>query len=66
MTHHVEEIPPGFTHVAVLAGGRILAAGPIAQTLTAEVLSAAFGLPIAVTEQSGRYFARRAATAAAS
>ena len=66
VTHHVEEIPPGFTHVAVLAGGRILAAGPIAQTLTAEVLSAAFGLPIAVTEQSGRYFARRAATAAAS
>ena len=28
VTHHVEEIPPGFTHVLLLRGGRVVAAGP--------------------------------------
>lgn len=44
VTHHVEEIPAGFTHVLVLRAGRVLAAGPLTTTLTAEVLSTAFGL----------------------
>ena len=38
VTHHVEEIPPGFTHVLLLRGGRVSAAGPLEQVLTAEAL----------------------------
>ena len=60
VTHHVEEIPAGFTHVLLLRDGRPVAAGPLAEALTAENLTAAFGLPIALTEQDGRYAARAA------
>lgn len=58
VTHHVEEIPVGFTHVLLLREGAVVAAGPIAQTLTAENLSATFGMPIALTAEDGRFAAR--------
>jgi iron complex transport system ATP-binding protein len=58
VTHHVEEIPPGFTHVLLLAGGTVRAAGPIVQVLTALNLTATFGLPIELTESNGRFAAR--------
>jgi iron complex transport system ATP-binding protein len=59
VTHHVEEIPPGFTHALLLAEGRIRAAGPIAEILTEEHLSEAFGLPLVVaTSEDGRFSAR--------
>jgi iron complex transport system ATP-binding protein len=60
VTHHVEEIPVGFTHVLLLRDGAITAAGPIPETLTAENLSATFGAPIVLTEDAGRYAARAA------
>jgi iron complex transport system ATP-binding protein len=60
VTHHVEEIPPGFTHVLLLAGGRIVGAGPINDTLTSEKLTETFGLPIELTENDGRFTARAA------
>jgi len=60
VTHHVEEIPEGFTHVLLLREGRVVAAGPIAETLTAEALSEAFGMPIVLTADGGRYAARAA------
>ncbi|MDT0181240.1 ABC transporter ATP-binding protein [Microbacterium sp. ARD31] len=60
VTHHVEEIPVGFTHVLLLNAGRAVAAGPIAQTLTAEALTDTFGQPIVLTEDGGRYAARAA------
>ena len=60
VTHHVEEIPEGFTHVLLLREGRAVASGPIAETLTAESLSEAFGMPIVLTADSGRYAARAA------
>lgn len=60
VTHHVEEIPVGFTHVLLLREGRAVAAGPLAETLTAENLSTTFGLPITVTSDNGRYAARAA------
>jgi len=60
VTHHVEEIPPGFTHALVLRAGRVVAAGPIAEVLTAETLSAAFGLPLLLDRRDGRYAARAA------
>lgn len=59
VTHHVEEIPPGFSHCLILGEGRVLAAGLLDQTLTAANLSAAFGQSIAVDLIDGRYFARR-------
>lgn len=58
VTHHVEEIPRGFTHVLMLANGRIVAAGPIEEALTSENLTATFGLNIEVTNTDGRYSAR--------
>ncbi|MEI3843532.1 MULTISPECIES: ABC transporter ATP-binding protein [Microbacterium] len=60
VTHHVEEIPVGFTHVLLLREGRVVAAGPLAQTLTAETLSEAFGMPISLDRVDGRYAARAA------
>jgi len=60
VTHHVEEIPVGFTHVLLLREGAIVAAGPIEQTLTAEALSDAFGMPISLDRVDGRYAARAA------
>jgi iron complex transport system ATP-binding protein len=55
VTHHVEEIPPGFGHALVLAAGRAIAAGPIEASLTSAALSAAFGLPIDVERRNGRF-----------
>ncbi|MDF1479898.1 ABC transporter ATP-binding protein [Leifsonia sp. H3M29-4] len=60
VTHHVEEIPPGFTHALLLAEGAVLAAGEIAQVITSENLSAAFGLPLVVSVEAGRFAARAA------
>ncbi len=60
VTHHVEEIPPGFTHALLLQDGRVTAAGPMHEVLTAEVLSEAFGLRLKVDELDGRYSARAA------
>jgi len=58
VTHHLEEVPPGFTHALVLKGGRVLTQGPRRETVTSEVLSDAFELPLHVEERDGRYSAR--------
>jgi iron complex transport system ATP-binding protein len=58
VTHHVEEIPEGFTHALLLADGAIQAAGVLAEVITADNLSAAFGLPLVVTADNGRFTAR--------
>ena len=60
VTHHVEEIPPGFTYVLLLREGRVVAAGPIELTLTAANLSATFGLPLALDRHGARWSARAA------
>jgi iron complex transport system ATP-binding protein len=60
VTHHVEEIPPGFTHGLLLAGGEVQAEGRLDEVITAENLSAAFGLPLVVTSVDGRFTARAA------
>ncbi|GAA1156401.1 ABC transporter ATP-binding protein [Ornithinicoccus hortensis] len=59
VTHHVEEIPPGFTDILMLRDGKVVAAGPIEVTLTAENLSETFGLPL-VVDRHGRRWAARA------
>ncbi len=58
VTHHVEEIPPSFTHALLLREGGIVAAGPIPQTVTSDNLSATFGLPLEVAATEGRFTAR--------
>ena len=58
VTHHVEEIPLGFTHVLLLSGGTVVSAGPIAEALTAEALTETFGLAVELSETDGRYSAR--------
>lgn len=65
VTHHVEEIPPGFTHLLLLKDGADYAAGPIDEVLTAENLTGAFGLPLTVSEQDGRWSAKAAPAASA-
>ena len=58
VTHHVEEIPPHFTDVLLLREGRVVAQGPIELALTAENLSATFGLPLSLERSGNRWFAR--------
>lgn len=58
VTHHVEEIPPGFTHVLLLRAGRVMAAGPLATTLTAQALADTFGVPLILERRGARYSAR--------
>jgi len=48
VTHHIEEIIPLFTHVAIVHDGRIAAAGPKREVLTGSILSEAYELPIEV------------------
>ncbi|MGA8988191.1 ABC transporter ATP-binding protein [Aeromicrobium sp.] len=61
VSHHVEEIPVGFTHVLLLRDGKVVSQGPLESTLTGESLSATFGSRITLTRDGGRYTARRAA-----
>ena len=58
VTHHVEEIPPSFTHALVLRDGAVLALGPIGQVMTSPILSEAFAIPLLVQCVEGRYTAR--------
>ncbi len=58
VTHHVEEIPVGFTHALLLDEGRVVAGGAIGEVLTSERLTETFGLPLEVTETDGRFTAR--------
>jgi len=60
VTHHVEEIPPGFTHGLLLREGTIVAAGPLGEVLTADNLTKTFGLSLVVDRHGDRYSARAA------
>ena len=59
ITHHVEEIPPGFTHALLLKEGRVVAQGLLDDVITAENLSTAFSQSITLDKVDGRFFARR-------
>lgn len=61
VTHHVEEIPDGMTHALLLKQGRVVAAGPIEETLTDANMSATFDLPLTVERRNGRWSARATA-----
>lgn len=58
VTHHVEEVPPAFTHALVLREGRVVTAGPVEQAMTSETLSHAFGLRLVLERVQGRFTCR--------
>ncbi|MFM6971525.1 MAG: ABC transporter ATP-binding protein [Rhodoluna sp.] len=58
VTHHLEEIPAGFTHALLLTNGAVFAAGEIASTLTSEKISESYGFNLQVTRQDGRFSVR--------
>jgi iron complex transport system ATP-binding protein len=60
VTHHVEEIPVGFSHALLLRDGAVVAAGPIDETITSELIGETFGLPVHIEERDGRFSARAA------
>ena len=55
ITHHVEEIPPGFNRALLLRAGRIVASGPIHEVLTREKMSESFGLVLCPEYSDGRW-----------
>ncbi len=57
VTHHVEEIPPGFTHVLMIRDGAVLAAGPLGDVLTDANLSGCFGVSLSLERRRGRWLA---------
>jgi iron complex transport system ATP-binding protein len=65
VTHHVEEIPRGFSHGLILSEGKVVDSGLLSDVLTSENLSKAFGQSIVLDNSEGRYFARRARSRAA-
>ncbi len=59
VSHHVEEIPPGFTHALLLRRGRVVVAGPMAEVITEHNLAETFGMPLVLHQEDGRFSARR-------
>ncbi len=55
VTHHVEEIPPGFDHILMMAGGKAITSGLLREVLTAEALSETFGMPLEIESRDGRW-----------
>ncbi len=60
VTHHVEEVPPDFTHGLLLSGGAAVASGPLSEVIRGGPLGRAFGTPITVGRFAQRYFAMAA------
>jgi iron complex transport system ATP-binding protein len=58
VTHHVEEVPDGFTHALLLRDGQAVAQGKVDEVFTPEHLSRCFGLPLSIDRQNGRWYAR--------
>jgi iron complex transport system ATP-binding protein len=60
VTHHVEEVPEGFTHAMLLRKGAVLAAGPVLEVFTERNLSKCFGVPLLIERRAARWTARAA------
>jgi len=58
VTHHVEEVPQGFTHAMLMRRGSVLAAGPLADVFTERNLSRCFGMQLRVEQHHARWSAR--------
>ncbi len=55
VTHHVEEVPDGFTHAMLLRRGAVLVAGPVDEVFTAKNLSRCFGIPLEIERHQNRW-----------
>jgi iron complex transport system ATP-binding protein len=60
VSHHVEEVPAGFTHALLLRAGEVVAAGSVAEVMRSATLSACFGLPLRLHRHGDRFTARAA------
>jgi iron complex transport system ATP-binding protein len=58
VTHHCEEIPPGFTHGALVSDGQMVASGPLSDVVTSARVSACFGVDVTVGCTDGRWWSR--------
>ncbi|HEY1832555.1 MAG TPA: ABC transporter ATP-binding protein [Acidimicrobiales bacterium] len=58
VTHHCEEIPPGMTHAGLMRQGQLITAGPLAEVLTSELVSACFDVLVTVGCDDGRWWSR--------
>ena len=58
VTHHIEEIPTGTTHALILKAGQAAVSGPISEVITSEHMSNIFELPMEVSHDGSRFFAR--------
>jgi iron complex transport system ATP-binding protein len=58
VTHHLEEIPTGFTHALLLNDGKIVAQGPIDSIISSDLLSETFGFGLNVSQEGGRFQVR--------
>jgi iron complex transport system ATP-binding protein len=63
VSHHVEEIPPGFDRALLLEGGRVLAGGPLDEVVADGPMSECFGVPLRIGREHGRLTARMAGAA---
>lgn len=57
VTHHVEEIPDGYTHMMLMREGRVMAAGRLGEILDEESLSACMGMDLRLERREGRWWA---------
>lgn len=58
VTHHVDEIPPAMTHVALMKSGKIMSSGPIDDVLTSDAISDCFATPLRLERRAdGRFSA---------
>lgn len=57
VTHHVEEIPRGFTHVLMLRDGGVVRQGLLEQQMSEQAIKETFDVDVYLTQRRGRYFA---------
>ena len=55
VTHHLSDIIPEIDRVILMRGGRIVADGPKAETLTAVSLKQLFGVDVELAQRDGYY-----------
>ncbi|HLI74034.1 MAG TPA: ABC transporter ATP-binding protein [Acidimicrobiales bacterium] len=63
VTHHIEEIPPGISHAALVRNGRLVASGRAEEVLTSHAVSTCFDIDVTVTRAGGRWVAGAPASA---
>ena len=58
VTHHVEEIPPSFTHALLLKDGEVFDQGTVDEVITSDTISELFERPLIIDSHDGRLSAR--------